>query len=376
MKRQHVFHYFLTGLAVASLSLSGCGKAPQKAAPKAPKVTVAPPEEKPVLEYEDLPGRVEAIETVEVKARVTGLINKIHFKEGTEVKQGDPLYSIDPREYQAEVDSAAAALQQAQARFQQSRSDFERAQQLSKQTAISRQELETKGSDMMGAEAGVRLAQANLEKAKLNLEYTQITAPISGKIGETAVTDGNLVKDGDTLTSIISQDPIYVTFEVPERLILRWDKAVKEAAGDGFAAKALVSVGLLNETGFPREGRLDFTDNELNVGTGTLRMRAVLPNEDRRLRVGLYARVRVSLDKARNGLLVPERAVGMDQGQRFIYVVGEGNKAEYRRVQVGQLYEGQRAITDGLKSGERVVVEGHLSLRPGIVVEPTEASAQ
>ncbi len=376
MKRQQVFHYFLTGLAVTALSLTGCGKAPQKAAPKAPKVTVMPPDEKPVLEYEDLPGRIEAIETVEVKARVTGLINKIHFKEGTEVKQGDPLYSIDPREYQAEVDSAAAGVQQAQAKYQQTKSDFERAQQLSKQTAISRQELETKGSDMLGGEAGVRLAQANLIRAQLNLEYTQITAPISGKIGETAVTDGNLVKDGDTLTSIISQDPIYVSFEVPERLILRWDKAVKEAAGDGFAAKALVNVGLLNETGFPREGRLDFTNNELNVGTGTLRMRAVLPNEDRRLRVGLYARVRVSLDKARNGLLVPERAVGMDQGQRFIYVVGEGNKAEYRRVMVGQLYEGQRAITDGLKSGERVVVEGHLSLRPGIVVDPTDASAQ
>jgi len=328
------------------------------------------PEERSVLEYEDLPGRVEAIEDVEIKARVTGYLNKVEFKEGAEVKKGDLLFSIDPREYQAEVDSANAAVQQAQAKYLQSQSDFERAKQLSKNTVIAKQELENHGTAVLEAAAGVRAAQAALAKAQLNLDYTQIRAPIDGKISRTNITVGNLVAAGDTLTSIVQQSPVYVYFEAPERAVLRWDKAVKDFSGRGLTCRLQAHVGLLNEVGFPREARVDFSDNELNAGTGTLRLRGVLDNEDRRLRVGLYARVRVSLDQPRKSLLVPERAVGVDQGQRFVYVANAENKVEYRKVAVGQIYDGMLSITEGLKPDDRVITEGLLALRPGLVVQP------
>lgn len=363
------------GLLAAVLALAGCGKpAAKKAGPPPPKVTVVQPEEREVLEYEDLPGRVEAMEDVDVKARVTGYLYKVNFQEGAEVKKGDLLFTIDPREYQAEVETANASLQQAQAKLVQSQSDFERAKQLSKSTVIAKQELETRGTAVLDATAGVRSAQANLAKAQLNLEYTEVRSPITGKISRTKVTEGNLVGEGDSLTTIVSQAPVFVYFDAPERVVLRWDKAVKDAEKVGLTARAKIAAGLLNEEGFPREGRVDFSDNELNAGTGTLRMRAVFPNDDRAMRVGLYARVRLSLEKPAKALLVPERSVGMDQGQRFVYVIGEGNKAEYRRVTVGQLYDGQRAVQEGLKPGENVVVEGLLNVRPGIVVQPEPAS--
>lgn len=359
---------------LAVLLAAGCGKSDSKAPPPPPKVGVALPEQREVLEYEDLPGRVEAMEVVEVKARVTGYLNKVEFKEGAEVNQGDLLYTIDPREFQADADSAAAALQQAQAKLAQAQSDYERARQLSKQTAISQQELESRATAMREADAGVRLAQASLTRAKLNVEYSEIRAPIAGKIGSTNITAGNLVEDGDALTTIVSQSPVYIYCEVPERLLLRWDKAVHDAIKDGLTARARVTAGLMNEEGFPREGRVDFSDNEMNEGTGTLRMRAVFPNDDRRLRVGLYARVRVSTDRPQKALLVPDRAIGIDQGQRYLYVLGADNKVEYRRVGIGQVYDGMRAIREGLEPGERVVVEGTLALRPGIVVDPEEVA--
>lgn len=376
MRRGKGSKFLTSGLALAVLTLAACGREDKSKAPPPPvKITVIQPEEREVREYEELPGRVEAIERVEVKARVTGYLTKLHFAEGAEVKKGDPLISIDPREYQAEVDTATAALEQAQARLAQARSNYERARQLSKNTVIAKQELETQGTAVLDAAAGVRAAQANLVKAQLNLEYTEIRAPISGKIGRVSVTEGNLLEDGDTLTTIVSQDPVYIYFDVPERAVLRWDRAVQEASREGLTARARITAGLANEEGFPREGKVDFTDNELQAGTGTLRMRAIFPNEHRRLRPGLYARARVSLDQPQKSLLVPERAVGIDQGQRFVYVVGADNKAEYRKVSIGQLYDGLRAVTEGLNPDDRVVVEGLISLRPGTPVEPVPAEA-
>jgi multidrug efflux system membrane fusion protein len=362
--------------ALGLAALAGCGKAEmKKGPPAAPRVVTMTPLEQEVLEYEDLPGRIEAIEDVEIKARVTGYLNKVEFKEGAEVKKGDLLFSIDSREYQAEVDSANAALQQAQAKYLQEQSDFERAKQLSKSTVIAKQELETQGTEVLEAAAGVRAAQAALAKAQLNLEYTQIRAPIDGKISSTAVTEGNLVAVGDTLTTIVRQSPVYVYFEAPERAVLRWDKAVRDFSGQGLTCRVQAHVGLLNEEGFPRSAKVDFSDNELNAGTGTLRLRGVLENEDRRLRIGLYARVRVSLDQPRKTLLVPERAVGVDQGQRFVYVVNAENKVEYRKVSVGQIYEGMLSVTEGLKPDDRVITEGLLALRPGLVVQPEDKVA-
>ena len=360
------------GLAAAIL-LAGCGKVGQKGPPPAPKVVVTTPVEREVLEYEDVPGRIEAIDQVEIKARVTGYLNKLEFKEGTEVKKGDLLFTIDPREFQADVESNIAAVQQSQAKLAQAQADYERAKQLSKSTVIAKQELETQGTAVLEAAAGVRSAQANLAKSQLDLEYTQIRAPIDGKISRTTITEGNLVSDGDTLTTIVRQTPVYVYFEVPERVVLRWDK--EDQTGKGLSSNLKALVGLLNEDGFPREGKVTFIDNELNAGTGTLRMRAVLDNEDRRARVGLYARVRLSLIQSYKALLVPERAVGVDQGQRFVYVVGPDNKIEYHKVTVGQIYDGMLSITDGLKPDARVVTEGLLSLRVGLVVQPENAPA-
>ena len=367
--------YLLGGLAIVALALAGCGKSPQKAAPKPPKVTAAMPEERAVLEYEDLPGRVAAVENVEVKARVTGFLNKVHFQEGSEVKKGDLLYSIDPREFQADLNSAAAALQQAQAQTAQAKSDFVRSTQLSNQKVIAAQETEKQGTAVLAAEAAVRSAQARLDKAKLDLEYSEIRAPISGKISRTNVTEGNLVANGNTLTSIVRQDPVYVYFDAPERVVLRWDKVANDKGTGGLASMAKAFVGLLNEEGFPREGRVDFSDNELSQGTGTLKMRAVVPNDDRRLRVGMFVRTRLTLDQPREMLLVPERAVGIDQGQRFVYVVDGDSKVEYRKVSTGQVFDGKLAIVEGLKPHDRVITEGMHLLRPGQTVE-LEKSAQ
>jgi RND family efflux transporter MFP subunit len=361
------------GLAALVLGLAGCGKPLQKAEPESPTVTVTAPEERAVLEYEDLPGRVAAIEDVEVKARVTGFLKKVHFQEGNEVSEGDLLYTIDPREYQADLDSSAAALQQAQAQLAQEKSDYARSKQLSTQKVIAAQEAEKQGTAVLAAEAAVRAAQARLDRAKLDLEWTEIRAPISGKISRTSVTEGNLIANGNTLTTIVSQDPVYVYFDAPERVVLRWDKVSSDQAGGGLTARAKAFVGLLNEEGFPREGRVDFSDNELSQGTGTLKMRAVVPNDDRRLRVGMFARVRLTLDQPRGTLLIPERAVGIDQGQRFVYVVNDDNKLEYRRVSTGQVFEGKLAILEGIKPQDRVVTEGLQLLKPGQAVQPEEA---
>ena len=365
----------LGGMAAALvLTLAGCGRPAEQASPKPPKVTVIEPEERAVLEYEELPGRIAAINHVVVKARVTGYLNKVHFEEGAEVRDGDLLYTIDPREYQAEFASSEAAFQQSQAELAQAHSDYQRSMQLSTQKVIAAQETEKQGTVALAAEAATRSAQARVAKTKLDLEYTEIHAPISGKISRTSVTEGNLVANGDTLTTIVSQDPVYVYFDAPERVVLRWDKAAGD--GSGLTARARAFVGLLNEEGFPREGTVDFSDNEVSAGTGTLKMRAVVPNDDRRLRIGMFARVRLTLDQPHQTLLVPERAVGVDQGQRFTYVVNGDNKVEYRKVSIGQVYDGKLAILEGLQRGDRVITEGLQLLRPGQAVQPEVAPGE
>ena len=360
--------------AALVLTLAGCGRPAEQASPKPPKVTVIEPEERAVLEYEELPGRIAAINHVVVKARVTGYLNKVHFEEGAEVRDGDLLYTIDPREYQAEFASSEAAFQQSQAELAQAHSDYQRSMQLSTQKVIAAQETEKQGTVALAAEAATRSAQARVAKTKLDLEYTEIHAPISGKISRTSVTEGNLVANGDTLTTIVSQDPVYVYFDAPERVVLRWDKAAGD--GSGLTARARAFVGLLNEEGFPREGTVDFSDNEVSAGTGTLKMRAVVPNDDRRLRIGMFARVRLTLDQPHQTLLVPERAVGVDQGQRFTYVVNGDNKVEYRKVSIGQVYDGKLAILEGLQRGDRVITEGLQLLRPGQAVQPEVAPGE
>ncbi len=358
-----------TGLTVLVV-LAACSKPPGKAAPALRTLTVIQPETQSVQEYDDFPGRVAALEHVEVKARVTGFLVKVHFQDGEEVRQGDLLYTIDSRESDAELEAAAAALQRAQAQAAQARSDHARSQQLGLQRVIATQETERQATSVLAAEAAVRVAQARLDKAKLYRDWTEIRAPISGQISRAKVTEGNLVTMGEALTSIVSQDPVCVYFDVPERVVLRWDTISKEVAATGQVSRAKASISVLDEEGFPREGRVDFADNKLGSGTGALSMRAVVSNKDRSLRVGLFARVRVTLDQSRETLLLPARVVGILRGRRFVYVVNHENTVEYREVSTGQVFDGKLAIVDGLKRDDRVVTEGLQSLRPGQAVRP------
>ncbi len=363
----------ITAACTVFLALAACGKRDRPvAAAGLPEVEVVNPVEKEVYEYEILPGRVEAVDDVEIKARVNGSLEKAGFVEGSEVKAGDPLFEINPREYIAMVESAKAALERTQAGVEQAESDFKRAKLLKSSNAISQEELENRSTQVLDAKGSQRAAQAELDNAELDLEYTKIASPIDGKISSLAVTRGNLISEGDTLTRVVRQAPVYVVFEVPERSILRWDKVVRAAGGKRISENVIAEVGLLSEEGFPHEAKVDFVDNAVNPATGTLRMRAVLENQDRSARVGLYARVRLSLKDAQKTLLIPERAVGTDQGQRFVFLIDGENTVSYRKVVPGQMHDGMLSISEGITTSDRVITEGLLTLKAGIRVKPVE----
>ncbi len=355
------------------LALAACGKKEDMARSAGlPEVEVVSPVAREVFEYEILPGRVAAVDEVEIRARVAGSLDKISFIEGSEVKAGDPLFEINPREYQANLEAAKAEKERSSASLEQAESDFKRAEQLKQSNAISQEEVEIRSTQVSDAKGRVLSAKAAVASANLDLEYTQITSPIDGKISSLAVTRGNLISEGDTLTTVVRQSPVYVVFEVPERSVLRWDRVAREAGGQRFSEKVKAEVGLLSEQGFPSEAKVDFVDNAINPGTGTLRMRAILENEDRSARVGLYARVRLSLKKGQKTLLIPERAVGTDQGQRFVFLLDDDDTVVYRKVVPGQVHDGLLAITDGLSPQDRVITEGLLSLKAGIKAKPVK----
>jgi RND family efflux transporter MFP subunit len=364
-------------VGVLAVGLPACrekGNTAVAAAP--PEVEVARPIQKEVFEYEILPGRVEAVDSVEIKARVNGKLEKVEFVEGAEIKAGDPLFAINPREYEARLESAKATLERTRAALEKADSDLKRATRLRESNAISQEELELRQTQHLDAQGNQRAAQAAVDSAALDLEYTRITSPIDGKISSLVVTRGNLISIGDTLTTVVRQAPVYVTFEIPERSVLRWDGIVRAAGGNGFAESVLAEVGLLNDEGFPHEARVDFVDNAVKPSTGTLRVRAILENKDRNARVGLYARVRLSLKNPVKTLLVPERAVGTDQGQRFVYVLNGDSTVSYRKVKTGQVHSGLLSVFEGISAGDRVVTEGLLTLKEGAKVSsgPTPAS--
>ena len=360
------------GACSIALTLASCGKKEKAKGPPPPvEVEVAQPLNKEVFEFEILPGRIEAIDQVEIKARVNGVLEKIEFAEGAQIKAGDPLFQINPREYEARLQAAKAGLERMQASMEKADSDFKRATILRQSSAISQEELETRQTQLLDTQGSHRAAQAALDNAQLDLEYTRITSPIDGKVSSLVVTRGNLISIGDTLTSIVRQAPVYVTFEVPERSVLRWDRIIRESGGKSFSESILAEVGLLNEEGYPHKARVDFVDNAIKTDTGTLRVRAILENEDLAARVGLYARVRLSLESPVKTLLVPERAVGTDQGQRFVFALNGGNTVSYRNVRTGQTHDGLISIFEGLSPEDRVVTEGLLTLREGTRVNPT-----
>ncbi|QJD92723.1 efflux RND transporter periplasmic adaptor subunit [Duganella dendranthematis] len=359
----------LAGLA--AFSLSGCGEANSKAeAPPAaaggPPVSAALVVEKTITETQEFSGRLEAIDQVQIRPRVGGFITAINFKPGSQVKKGEVLFVIDPRPFQAEANRAEAAASSARAKTELAKVELVRAEKLLADKAIAQREYDTSASSFKQLEADARAAQAQYETAKLNLSYTQVTSPINGRVSKAEITLGNLVDPSAVLTSVVSLDQIYASFDGDEDTYLR----VGAAAHQGKPAS--VKIGLANETGFPHEGKLEFVDNQLDPRSGSVRMRAILVNADGLLVPGLFARVQLAGSTgAKSTLLINDRAINTDQNRKFVYVVSKDNKAEYRPVQLGQQVDGLRIVRDGLKAGEKIVVNGLQRVKPGAPVTPT-----
>jgi RND family efflux transporter MFP subunit len=363
-------------LGGAVLLQAGC-KTQQAAPPAPPKVTVSRPVVQEIIEWDEYTGRLEATENVEVRARVNGYLQSIHFKDGAIVKKGDLLFVIDPRPYVAELDRVMAELKLAEARLALAKSDYARAQKLLQFRAISQEEADTRAATERQAQESVEGGRAAVKAARLNVEFTRITAPIGGRIGRRLVTEGNLINGGSAeatlLTTIVSMDPIYVYFETDERSHLKYVRLSKNGNGpNSREAKSPVYLALADEKGFPRRGHLDFIDNRLDSKTGTMRSRAVFSNQDFALSPGLFGRVRLQGSQRYEAVLVPDEAIASDQAQRFVLVVNGDNTVEPRVVQLGPVIHGFRVIRAGLTADDRLVVSGMQRARAGQKVDPEE----
>ncbi len=377
----------LIATAVLSMSLivTGCGKHAAGTAPAAPVVSVVQPVAREVIEWDEYIGRLESPESVELRARVSGYLDKVHFKEGKEVKKGDVLFTIDPRPYQAEYDRAEAERQRAESQADLAKNDADRARHLIATKAISEEDFDTRTRTYYSALAAVKSAKAALESTKLNLEFTEIHAPIAGRISRALVTEGNLVSGGVSgagatlLTTIVSLDPLYLYGDADERSILKYIRLSKEGTRISARDKNIpAEMGLADETGFPHKGFMDFVDNRVDPNTGTLRARGVFPNADHSLSPGFFGRIRIPGSGKYQALLLPDRALGSDQAQKFVYVINAEKKVEFRPVRIGPMIDGLRVVKEGLKPDEQVIVEGLLRVRPGIVADakPWEPATQ
>jgi len=362
-------------LAVSSV-LSGCrSEAAPEAAMLAPEVSVAAALERQVVESDEFTGRLEAVESVEVRPRVNGYIDSVNFSEGSVIRKGDLLFVIDPRPYRAELSKAEADLARTQARVELTQSDVVRSEKLLKIKAVSQEEYDQRVNSAREAVASVAGAKAAVETARLNLEFTRVTSPITGRISKAVVTTGNLVSGGGSgatlLTTIVSIHPIYVSFDGDEQVYLKYGELARRGDGSGKQQAAnAVKMGLANEAGFPHDGTIAFVDNQVDPRTGTIRARAAFDNKDGFLTPGLFARVKLLGHNTFNAVLVDDRAVGTDQSQKFVYVVDAQNKVAYRTVKVGRQTDGLRIVSEGLSPGEQVIVNGMQRVRPGAVVNP------
>jgi len=369
-----------SSLAAICLLATACQKTDPPAMPPPPAITANQPAQSEVVEWDEYPGRLDAVDMVEVRARVSGYLQSVHFKDGAEVKKGDLLFVIDPRQYQAELDRATADLTQAETRFELASNELDRAERLLKSKAISEEEADSRNKAKREAEAAILSARASVETAKLNMEYTQITSPIDGRIGRKLITEGNLVNGNQgqstLLTTIVSVDPLYCYFDADEQSILKYQQLAREGKGDNLRdGRVVCELELANESGFPHKGVLDFVDNRVDPATGTLRVRGIFPNPapDRVLQPGYFARVRVPGSAKYQSLLIPDLAVGTDQGQKFVYVINE-DTVEYRTVKLGPLIDGLRVVREGIHSNDWVIVNGLMSIRPGAKAKATRTA--
>jgi multidrug efflux system membrane fusion protein len=346
--------------------------APAAQAPQAVPVSVAVVEQRNVELWDEFSGRLEAVERVEVRSRVAGAVQSVHFREGALVKQGDLLITIDPEPYQAEVDRTKAQLAAAEARVLLTKSDVERGEALSGSRVISQRELDQRVNARSEAEANVKAARAAVQSAQINLDWTQVRAPVAGRVGRLEITVGNLVAAGPgapVLTSLVSVNPIYASFNADEQIVTR---ALKTLADEKLAGQVeRIPVQMTLATGDETfSGKMQLIDNQVDARSGTVRVRAAFDNPDGRLIPGQFARLRMSQPKAEPALMVNDRAVGTDQNKKFVLVVSAENKAEYREVSLGPIVDSLRVVTTGLKGGERIVVNGLQRIRPGALVTP------
>ncbi|HEY5315834.1 MAG TPA: efflux RND transporter periplasmic adaptor subunit [Pirellulales bacterium] len=339
----------------------------------APEVEVCLPTYRQVTDREEFTGQTEAVKTIDIRARVTGYLKSVLFKHGAEVKKGDLLFEIDPPYYEADAERAAGVAAEAEAKLRRLRLDYERAEKLRPNGIITKEQFDLVSGDVAQAEATLRAALGSLKIAQVNLGYCEVRAPIDGRMSRPYIDPGNLAKADDTiLTRIVSQNPMWVYFDLDERTMLRLRRLVQHGSlGTPESATVPVLIGLADEQGYSHQGVLDFEDNRLDPSTGTLRVRAVFDNRDRLLSAGLFVRVRLPIGEPHQALLVPEQALGTDQGQKFLYVLSPKDEIEYRPVEVGKVHDRQRVINQGLAPGERVVVTGLQRVRPGIKVKPT-----
>jgi RND family efflux transporter MFP subunit len=353
---------------------------PQQAA--APTVSVSRPLQREIVEWDEYTGRFDATQTVEIRARVSGYLNEVRFRDGQEVRQGDLLFAIDPRPFERSLEQARAELFAATTKVENANLDVARGQPLIERKIISDKTFDDRMSLLRDAQAAVKVAEAKLKSAELDLSFSTVAAPIWGRIGRTMVTAGNWVSAGSVsgatlLTTIVSQDPIYIYFDVNENNYIKYkrlaERGVKAGAAD---VGAPVEVALPDERGFPHTGRLDFLDNRLDQGTGTLRARAVLANKAGLFSPGLFGRVRVVGTPSYAALMLPDEAIGTDQTNKYVLVVDGDGVVERRNVRLGPLIDGLRVVREGLVSDDWVVTRGLQRARPGGKVEPKRVAIE
>ena len=367
----------IISLSLLSLVLTGCTHAPAESAKAPPpSIPVSYPVEREITDYADYTGRIAAVDSVEVRSHVWGYLEKVNFKEGDPVKKDEVLFKLDARPYVAALEQAKAKVAQDQAQLKYDEAEYQRALKLVSSGAVTKSDLDKTSAARDVDIANIKADEAAVAARQLDVDYTDVKAPVSGRASRYVVTVGNLIQSGDQgggtlLTTIVSVDPMYVYFDADEYTVLRVRQLIREGKAKSARDVELPAwLGLANEEGFPHKGILNFVDNQINPKTGTLRLRATFPNKDETLAPGYFARVRINIGFPHPALLVNDRAIDTDQGQKIVYVVGDDNKVSTRPVRVGKVYSGLREITDGLKATDRVVVNGLQQVRPGLVVEP------
>ena len=357
------FHRRLLGTALLAALLAGCDNGvAQNAAPQAPAVSAADVVVKPVSQWDSFNGRIEAVESVQLRPRVSGYIDKVNYTDGQEVKKGEVLFTIDDRTYRAALEQAQAELSRSKTQASLARSEAGRTDKLVNTNVVSREEWEQRRSAAVQAQADMRAAQAAVDAAQLNLDFTKVIAPIDGRASRALITSGNLVTAGDSasvLTTLVSQKTVYVYFDVDESTYLHYQNLARSGQGASSSHLALpVEIGLVGEEGYPHQGKVDFLDNQLTPSTGTIRMRAVLDNAQRLFTPGLFARVRLPGSAEFSAMLIDDKAVLTDQDRKYVYIVDKDGKAQRRDITPGRLAAGLRIVQQGLNPGDKVIVDG------------------